>query len=354
MLLPPPNVTGALHLGHALTLAIQDTIARYRRMKGDSVHWIPGTDHAGIATQTVFERRFRHVSSSERSDKDSPSSLDHVVSHQELQENMGKFVSDQMIRIRDQIDRLGVSVDWEMNYFTLDSKRSRFVEDAFIHLFEMNLIYRQTRLINWCCQLKTAISDIEVEFIDIEHGSTLYTLPSDQRKVEVGLLHSIAYPCVNSQLGRELIVMTTRLETIFGDVALAVHPDDERYKDFIGGHVIHPLLPSKMLPIVASCLVDKEFGSGVLKVTPAHDRVDYAIAEEHGLPMISILDESGRLTNDCGDVLFSGLDRFDARQLVKKILIEKGLYRGSKHHTMRLAICSRTGDILETLLRPQW
>jgi valyl-tRNA synthetase len=352
MLLPPPNVTGALHLGHALTLAIQDTIARYRRMMGDSVHWIPGTDHAGIATQTVFERRFPHLVSNKKN-QEGRFSPDHMTSRQELQTHMEKFVSDQMIRIRDQIDRLGVSVDWGMNYFTLDSIRSQFVEDTFIRLFEMDLIYRQTRLINWCSQLKTAISDIEVDFVDVEQGSTLYTLPSNQRTVEVGLLHSIAYPCVNSQRGHEVLVMTTRLETMLGDVALAVHPDDERYRDLIGSHVVHPLLPSKTLPIVASRLVDRQFGSGVLKVTPAHDRVDYAIAEEHGLPMISIFDETGCLTDDCG-VPFVGIDRFDARQLVKKILIDKGLYRGSKHHAMRLAVCSRTGDIIETLLRPQW
>lgn len=348
MLLPPPNVTGVLHLGHALTLAIQDTIARYRRMKGDSVHWIPGMDHAGIATQTVFQRRYGY--------SHLPCDLsveDQKKYRQDFENRMKEFVEKHKSCIQDQMYRLGVSVDWDATYYTLDTERTSFVEDAFIQFFEAGLIYRQTRLVNWCCHLRTAISDIEIDVVNIENGPIFYKLPGDNRKAEVGLLHSIAYPLFNDQLGRELIVSTTRLETMFGDVALAIHPEDERYHEFIGSHVIHPLFPLRKLPVITSRLVDRTMGMGVLKITPAHDKVDYEIAREYELPLISVIDESGRLTHACGE-MFSGLDRFDSRQLIKESLIEKGFYRGSKQHNMSLTVCSRTGDILETLLKPQW
>jgi valyl-tRNA synthetase len=345
MLLPPPNVTGVLHLGHSLTVAIQDAIIRYRRMKGDAVHWIPGIDHAGIATQAVVERHYWTKEGVSRNQ------MGRQMFNQRIWEHVGTYER----QIREQINRLGASVDWESGYFTLDEKRSRFVEDAFIRLFEQGLIYRHTKLVNWCCYLQTAISDMEVEMVDIDQRSSR-KIPGRTKEVEVGVLHSFVYPWVadHKPSNIELVVSTTRLETIFGDVALAVHPNDERYQTYIGKYVQHPFT-QRRLPVIASHRVDPHFGTGILKVTPGHDKTDYDIVNEHGgeLPVESILDASGRLNDLCGPE-YAGLDRFDARQRVREALLQKGLYRGHTNHRMRLAICSRTGDIVEWLLKPQW
>lgn len=344
MLLPPPNVTGILHLGHALTVAIQDAIIRYRRMQGDSVHWIPGTDHAGIATQTVVER---YCQTKEGISRDQ-------MGRQKFEKCVWEYTQIQGQRIREQLNRLGASLDWESGYFTLDERHSTFVEDTFIRLFEQGWIYRHTKWVNWCCYLQTAISDMEVDMVDVNQQS-FRTLPGRSEKVKVGVMHSFAYPWTIDYTtdSKELVVSTTRPETVFGDVALAVHPNDERYNAYIGRYVMHPFT-LRNIPVIASHYVDPHMGTGVLKVTPGHDRIDYAIANEHGLSVESILDDAGRLTSQCGVEEYIGLDRFDARQRVIETLVQKGLYRGYATHCMRLAVCSRTGDILEMLLKPQW
>ncbi|CAJ0837622.1 9038_t:CDS:10 [Entrophospora sp. SA101] len=304
MLAPPPNVTGNLHIGHALTLSIQDAIARWYRMSGYQVSWIPGTDHAGIATQSVVERKLYSENKITR----------HQLGKDEFIKEIWKWRELHGNQIIQQMKRLGSSLDWNNLYFTMDETRSQAVKKAFIKLYNDGLIYRDNRLVNWCCALETVISDIE-----------------------------------------ELIVTTTRVETILGDIAIAIHPDDPRYKILHGKEVIHPLL-NKRLPIIYdSELVNMEFGTGVVKVTPAHDRNDFLCAKRNKLPIINIFNKNGTLNDNCGITNFVGKDRFKVREIIIKMLEDQGYYRGKElNHEMRIARCSRSGDIIEPMLQPQW
>ncbi|KAG0243585.1 hypothetical protein BGW41_001796 [Actinomortierella wolfii] len=343
ILTPPPNVTGNLHIGHALTASIQDSIVRWRRMLGQDVSWVPGMDHAGISTQTVVEKKIWREQKKTR----------HDLGREQFIDEIWKWKALHGDRITQQLRRLGASLDWDNSFFTLDDTRSAAVKSAFIQLYRDGLIYRDTRLVNWCCALETVISDIEVDYVDIP-GRTMLSVPGRLKKVEFGVLHDFAYK-VHDAPDQELVVSTTRIETMLGDEALAVHPDDPRYQHLHGKFVVHPINGRKLPIICDADLVDKDFGTGVVKVTPAHDPNDYACGKRHGLPIVNILDKEGRFNSACGAQDYVNLNRFDARDKIIQHLKELGLYRGkNENHAMRLAQCSRSGDIIEPMVMPQW
>ncbi|XP_047340361.1 valine--tRNA ligase, mitochondrial 1 [Impatiens glandulifera] len=340
IVLPPPNVTGALHIGHALTAAIQDTIIRWRRMSGYNVLWVPGMDHAGIATQVVVEKKIMRERKLTR----------HDVGRENFVAEVWKWKDEYGGTILGQLRRLGASLDWSRECFTMDEQRSKAVTEAFVRLYEEGLIYRDLRLVNWDCVLRTAISDIEVDYVDIKER-TLLKVPGYDEEVEFGVLTSFAYP-LEGGLG-EIVVATTRVETMLGDSAIAVHPDDSRYKHLHGKFAVHPFNGRK-LPIVCDpILVDPSFGTGAVKITPAHDPNDFEVGKRHKLEFINILDDDGKI-NSNGGKEFQGMPRFKARKAVTAALQKQGLYRESKNNEMRLGVCSRTNDVVEPLIKPQW
>ncbi len=340
MVIPPPNVTGTLHIGHALTNSIQDTVIRWRRMSGYRTLWLPGTDHAGIATQTVVEKKVSREQGKTR----------HDLGRDAFLQEVWKYVDDYGHRITNQLRRLGSSVDWSRSVFTMDETRSTAVNEAFVRMHEKGLIYRDNRLVNWCCKLKTAVSDIEVDYIDVPKRMGV-SVPGYDDPVEFGAITSFAYPYEDGS--GEIVVATTRPETMLGDTAVAVHPDDDRYKAVVGKFLVHPINGRK-IPIIADAeLVDPEFGTGAVKITPAHDPNDFATGKRHNLEFINILDDNGCL-NSNGTGQFAGERRFDARVTVVEHLKEIGLFRGVEDNPMRLGLCSRSKDVIEPVLKPQW
>jgi len=324
IVLPPPNVTGSLHLGHALTATLQDVLVRWKRMSGFNALWLPGTDHAGIATQMIVEKELQ------RSEKKSR----HDVGRAEFLKRVWAWKEQYGSRIGVQHAALGASLDWERERFTMDEGLSRAVREVFVRLWEEGLVYRAKRLINWCPRCHTALSDLEVAYEENHPGE----------------LWSFAYPLADGS--GEIVVATTRPETMLGDTAVAVHPDDDRYRALVGKAVRHPLL-DRHFPIVADAvLVDPAFGTGAVKVTPAHDFNDFEVGQRHHLPMISVIGPDGRMTAEAG--AFAGLDRFEARKRVKAAIEEKGLARGSKPHVLPLGRCQRCETVLEPLLSDQW
>lgn len=321
IVIPPPNVTGVLHMGHALDHSIQDVLIRRKRMQGRAALWLPGTDHAGIATQTVVERELAAEGTS-RHDLGRERFIDQVW---EWKRQSGGTITAQM-------RALGDSCDWSRERFTLDDGLSTAVREVFVRLYEKGLIYRGYRIINWSPGLMTAISDIEVEYKDT-----------------VGELVEIAYPLVDGS--GSITVATTRAETMLGDTGVAVHPDDERYKDVVGRMVRLPLM-EREIPIVADDAVDPEFGTGAVKVTPAHDPLDFEIAGRAGLPPIQVIGEDAMMTDAAGR--FAGLDRFEARDAVRQALDEGGFLVGIKEHTHSVGHCSRSKTVVEPLLSHQW
>ncbi|XP_056153882.1 valine--tRNA ligase, mitochondrial [Lampris incognitus] len=337
--IPPPNVTGALHLGHALTVAIEDALVRWKRMQGYKVLWVPGCDHAGIATQTVVERRLLSEQGKHRQD----------LSREEFLEEVWKWKNDKGDEIYHQLRRLGASLDWSRCCFTMDPGFSRAVTEAFVRLCDSGLIYRSEGLVNWSCTLQSAISDIEVEAQELP-GRTMLSVPGYDKKVEFGTMVTFAYP-LDGEDG-EVAVSTTRPETMLGDVAIAVHPDDPRYQNFHGKHCRHPFTDG-LIPIITDTVVDVDLGTGAVKVTPAHDHTDLVLSQRHSLPRLSVIRGDGTMSAVCGRWL-EGTKRFDARERVLNALAEKQLLRGKRDHAMSLPICSRSGDIIEPLLKKQW
>uniref|UniRef100_UPI00398E4566 LOW QUALITY PROTEIN: valine--tRNA ligase, mitochondrial n=1 Tax=Pristiophorus japonicus TaxID=55135 RepID=UPI00398E4566 len=337
--IPPPNVTGSLHLGHALTIAIQDAVVRWRRMQGWKVVWVPGCDHAGIATQVVVEKRLWRERGISRRELTRAEFLREVWRWKEAK-------GDEIYR---QLRCLGSSLDWDRACFTMDADYSEAVTEAFARLHEAGLVYRSQRLVNWSCALNSAISDIEVESRALS-GRSYISVPGYRERVAFGELVNFAYLTEDS--GEEVVVATTRPETMLGDVAVVVHPDDGRYTHLLGKRLRHPFT-GRLLPILTDTLVDRDFGTGAVKVTPAHDRTDYELGLKHQLPLISIFNEDGTMATESGDWL-QGVKRFDARGQVLAALSERGLYRGSKEHPMVLRLCSRSGDVVEQLLKSQW
>ncbi|KAI4347497.1 hypothetical protein L6164_008307 [Bauhinia variegata] len=340
IVLPPPNVTGALHIGHALTAAIEDTIIRWRRMSGYNALWVPGMDHAGIATQVVVEKKIMREKKLTR----------HDLGREKFISEVWNWKNKYGGTILRQLRRLGASLDWSRESFTMDDRRSRAVTEAFVRLYKEGHIYRDLRLVNWDCVLRTAISDIEVDYIDIKERTPL-KVPGYDKPVEFGVLTSFAYP-LEGDLG-EIVVATTRIETMLGDTAIAVHPDDRRYSHLHGKSAIHPFNGRKLPIVCDAILVDPKFGTGAVKITPAHDPNDFEVGKRHNLEFINIFTDDGNINGNGGSD-FVGMPRFKAREAVKEALEKKGLYRGSKNNEMRLGVCSRSNDVVEPMIKPQW
>jgi valyl-tRNA synthetase len=341
MLLPPPNVTGSLHLGHTLMGAIEDSITRWKRMKGFSSLWVPGTDHAGIATQSVVEKKLLKEQGKYRSD----------FTREQFLEKVWEWKNEYGNRICEQFRRTGVSFDTSRDFFTMDAPRSEGVVHAFVDLHERGLLYRAERMVHWCCALKTAISDVEIDELELE-GSTLLPVPLHKGKYEFGVLIDFAYK-LKEDPTKEIIVSTTRIETMLGDVAVAVHPDDKRYQHLIGKELIHPFIPDRKMVVIADpILVDMAFGTGAVKITPAHDPNDFACGQRHKLEMISIFDDEGLLNDNSGP--YKGMRRYDCRNQIYKDMEKMGLIKGKKNNKMVLQRCSKTNDVIEPLIKPQW
>lgn len=320
--LPPPNVTGTLHMGHAFNQTIMDALTRYHRMRGHNTLWVPGTDHAGIATQIVVERQLQENGLSR-----------HDLGRKNFVAQVWDWKNTSGATITNQMRRMGDSVDWSREYFTMDEKLSTIVTETFVRLFDEGLIYRGKRLVSWDPQLKSAVSDLEVE-----------------SEEEDGFLWHIRYPLADGS--GSLVVATTRPETMLGDTAVMVHPEDERYAALVGKTVKLPLT-ERTIPVIADAYVDREFGTGVVKVTPAHDANDYAVGQRHGLPMIGVLNLDATI-NDNAPAAYRGLDRFVARKKVVADLDAAGLLVETKKHRLQVPRCARTGQVVEPMLTDQW
>ncbi len=321
IVIPPPNVTGNLHMGHALNNTLQDILTRWQRMKGKSALWMPGMDHAGIATQNVVERLLREEGKS----KDD-------LGREKFEARVWEWKEHSGGQIQGQLRRLGCSLDWERERFTLDEGLSKAVHKVFVTLYEEGLIYQGYRIINWCPRCKTALSDIETEYKDLQ-----------------GHLWHIKYPLAGSD--KFIVVATTRPETMLGDTGVAVNPDDERYTDLVGRNVILPLM-DREIPIFADDFVDREFGTGLVKVTPAHDPNDFDMGKRHNLGEINILDEGGKINENGGP--YAGMDRFEARKKVVEDLDRLGLLLKIENHDHSVGHCYRCQTIIEPYLSKQW
>jgi valyl-tRNA synthetase len=325
LLLPPPNVTGRLHMGHMLNQTQMDIIVRWHRMRGFITLWLPGTDHAGIATQMMVERQLT-AEGKKRSELGREKFIERVWEWKKL---YGGAILDQM-------KRLGASVDWDREYFTMDENLSRAVREVFVRLYEEGLIYRGNYIVNWCPWHETAISDLEVKHEDV-----------------AGKLWEIRYPVVGTNPADPefITVATTRPETMLGDTAIAVNAKDERYTHLHGKKVLLPLM-NREIPIITDDLAQPEFGTGAVKVTPAHDPNDFQAGLRHNLPQINVMDERARMNASAGP--YAGLDRFEARKRVLADLQEQGFLVGEKDHTLSLGKCERCGTIVEPRLSEQW
>ncbi|PWY98270.1 putative VAS1-valyl-tRNA synthetase [Testicularia cyperi] len=339
---PPPNVTGSLHIGHALTISIQDTLIRWHRMKGYRTLFNPGYDHAGIATQSVVEKRLAKTEGKSRYD----------YGREKFLEKVFEWKDDYQGRISNQMRRLGASYDFSREAFTMDAPRYKAVTETFCRLHEDGIIYRANRLVNWCCKLHTTLSNLEVDQKQL-NGRTLMNVPGydANERIEFGVIVSFSYQIEGSD--EKIVVATTRPETMLGDTAVAVHPDDARYKHLHGKNAIHPFVAGRKIPIVADAIaVDMEFGTGAVKITPAHDPNDYEVGMRHNLEFINILNDDGTLNENCGE--FTGMKRFSARRAVVDKLKEIGSYVETKDNPMTVPICSRSGDVIEPIMKPQW
>ena len=321
LLLPPPNVTGRLHMGHMLNQTQMDIIVRWHRMRGFITLWLPGTDHAGIATQMMVERDLAKEGKKRRD-----------LGREKFIERVWEWKKLYGGAIFDQMRRLGASVDWDREYFTMDENLSRAVREVFVRLYEEGLIYRGKYIVNWCPRCETAISDLEVKHEDV-----------------VGKLWEIRYPVVGSD--EFITVATTRPETMLGDTAVAVNEKDERYTHLHGKKVLLPLM-KREIPIIADELAQPEFGTGAVKVTPAHDPNDFAAGKRHDLPQIDIMDEHAHMNANAG--AYAGLDRYEARKMVLVDLQAGGLLVGEKDHPLALGKCERCGTVVEPRLSEQW
>jgi valyl-tRNA synthetase len=321
MLLPPPNVTGRLHMGHMLEHTEMDILTRWRRMCGDLALWIPGTDHAGIATQLMVERQLAEEHKTRQQ-----------LGREAFVERVWQWKQHYGAAILDQMRRLGTSVDWSREYFTMDGPRSLAVREAFVRLHEQGLIYRGAYIVNWCPRCQTAISDLEV-------------IHEEQQ----GKLWEIRYPVVGED--GFVTVATTRPETMLGDVAVAVHPDDERYAH-LHGKMLRLPLTGREIPVVTDSWVSRDFGTGAVKVTPAHDPNDFALGQRQGLPSISVMDETAHMSAAAG--AYAGLDRYEARKRVLNDLQHQGLLAGVREHVNSIGKCDRCKTVVEPLLSTQW
>ncbi|MFT5687392.1 MAG: valyl-tRNA synthetase, partial [Planctomycetota bacterium] len=323
VMIPPPNVTGVLHMGHALNGTLQDIVVRFQRMRGKDAMWLPGTDHAGIATQAVVEKKLLAEEGKTRQELGREGFFDRVM---EWKDKHGDIILEQF-------RRLGTSCDWSRTCFTLDPHMSHAVRDSFVKLWEKGLIYRGSRMVNWDCKLQTAVSDDEVEM--------------EPRK---GHMWYLRYP-VDGDAERMITVATTRPETMLGDTGVAVHPEDERYADLVGKHVRLPFT-DRLIPIVADESVDPKFGTGAVKITPGHDQNDYERGQRHSLPLINILNSDGTLNDEGGP--FAGMSREKVRKDLVAQLDEMGLLEKIDSHQLSVPISDRSKTIIEPLVSEQW
>jgi len=321
IVIPPPNVTGVLHMGHALNNTLQDVLCRYRRLRGDNVLWMPGTDHAGIATQNVVEKKL----ASENTDR-------HALGREKFIDAVWEWRKKYGGEIINQLKRLGASCDWKRERFTMDEGLSRAVRKVFVELYHEGLIYQDDYIINWCHRCHTALADLEVEHEERD-----------------GHLYHIRYPFAQGEDG--IVVATTRPETMLGDTAVAVHPDDERYHDLKSEAVILPLM-NREIPLIKDSYVDMSFGTGGLKVTPAHDPHDFEIGTRHDLPAIKVIGDDGKMTPEAGR--FEGLDRFDARKAVIEALEKDKLLEKIEPYKHSVGHCYRCHTMVEPNLSRQW
>jgi len=320
IVIPPPNVTGSLHMGHALNNTLQDILIRWRRMQGYEALWVPGTDHAGIATQHMVEKEL----AKDNLTREQIGREEFLKRVWEWKEKYGRVIIEQL-------KRLGASCDWDRERFTMDEGLKEAVKEVFVRLYEEGLIYRENYIINWCPRCKTALSDLEVE-----------------RKEEEGRLYYLRYPLEG---GGEIVVATTRPETMLGDTAVAVNPEDERYKDVVGRWAILPVL-GRRIPVIVDSYVDPQFGTGALKITPAHDVNDFEIAKRHGLPFVKVMDERGIMTEEAGP--YKGLDRFECRRKILEDFKKDGTLIKEEPYTLILGRCYRCQTVVEPFLSLQW
>ncbi|MFZ0806866.1 MAG: valine--tRNA ligase, partial [Candidatus Sulfotelmatobacter sp.] len=321
LLLPPPNVTGRLHMGHMLNQTQMDIIVRWHRMRGFITLWLPGTDHAGIATQMMVEKQLETEGIKRRE-----------LGREKFIERVWCWKKIYGGAILDQMKRLGASVDWDREYFTMDDNLSHAVREVFVRLYEEGLIYRGNYIVNWCPWHETAISDLEVKHEEV-----------------AGKLWEIRYPVIGSD--EFITVATTRPETMLGDTAIAVNAKDERYTHLHGKHVMLPLM-NREIPIITDDLAQPEFGTGAVKVTPAHDPNDFQAGLRHNLPQINVMDPRGRMNENAGP--YAGLDRYEARKRVLADLREQGFLVAEKDYTLSLGKCDRCGTVVEPRLSEQW
>ena len=322
--MPPPNVTGGLHMGHAMFVALQDILARYHRMKGEPTLWLPGTDHAGIATQLLVERSL-NAQGINRYD----------LGRDKFLEKVWEWKAEKGGYITQQLRRLGASADWSRERFTMDDGLSEAVAEAFVQLHDKGLVYRGEYMVNWSPNLRTAVSDLEVEYSD-----------------EEGKLYYFKYPLAEGGDDDFLPVATTRPETILGDTAVCVHPEDPRYQKFIGKKVKVPMSGGREIPVIADDYVDREFGTGCLKITPGHDPNDYELGKKYQLPTINIMNLDASMNEKCGK--YEGLDRFEAREQLWADMEKEGLVIEVKPHMQRVPRSQRGGEVIEPLVSTQW
>src|SRR5579864_8767558 len=322
MLLPPPNVTGRLHMGHMLNQTEMDIITRWQRMRGFTSLWLPGTDHAGIATQMMVERQLASEGKNRQ-----------ALGREAFLQRVWEWKKHYGGAIQAQMKRLGASVDWDREYFTMDENLSRAVIECFVRLHEQGLIYRGKYIVNWCPRCMTAISDLEVVHEDF-----------------AGKLYEFRYPLAEDAK-QFVTVATTRPETMLGDTAVAVNPKDERYKKLVGKKLRLPLV-DRVIPIIADDFADPQFGSGAVKVTPAHDPNDFQIGLRHHLEQINVMDEEARINQNGG--AYAGLDRYEAREKILHDLEQQGLLAGIKDHVYAIGKCDRCKTIIEPRLSRQW
>jgi valyl-tRNA synthetase len=326
IIMPPPNVTGELHLGHALTATIEDTLIRWHRMRGDPALWLPGVDHAGIATQNVVERELAKEGMSR-----------HDLGRDQFVERVWQWVRQVRSRISHQHMRLGASCDWDREVFTMDDGPQKAVRTTFVNLYNDGLIYKGERIINWCPRCQTALSDLEVEHEDVESN-----------------LWHVRYPVLDdagNPTDDYVQIATTRPETIVADVAVAVNPTVERWMPFVGRKVLLPVI-ERHIPVIADDVVDPEFGTGALKITPGHDPVDFEIGERHGLPSIVAIAQDATMNEEAGP--YNGVDRFEARKLIVADLERLGLLEKIEPHTHSIGHCSRCNTVVEPVASEQW
>ena len=321
VIMPPPNVTGELHLGHALTAAVEDVLCRWHRMMGQPTLWLPGKDHAGIATQWVVEQQLAREGTSRQE-----------LGRERFLERVWEWVGKYGNTIDEQHKRLGASCDWSRLSFTLDPGPSRAVRTTFVNLYRKGLIYRGERIINWCPRCSTALSDLEVEHQELEGG-----------------LYYIRYPLADRD--GYITVATTRPETMLGDTGVAVHPDDSRYRHLVGRNAVLPII-GRMMPIVADEVIDPEFGTGALKVTPGHDPTDFEIGQRHGLEALTAVGPDGNMTSEAGP--YEGQERFQCREGVVKQLEAEGLLEKVEPHSHSVGHCQRCKTVVEPLVSTQW